>query len=264
MLEAGPTSHELALAQAGVTKAADHIEYGRRKLERTVLLFKYGLVARSALDDAEEESHATEGDVVEAKARLNALAHSVRPEQIEEIAAQIDRLDTDRRLIRQQLGSLQVLSPAAGIVGTPERQLLQMTHQLVRMGDPIAKIYDFTTIKAQIVISEKDISEVKVGQPVELKARAYPQAVFHGKVTFISTSANGPPAGAELTNPSASAAAAGKALNVVVVNTEIDNHAAMLKPEMTGQARIDCGQRRVIDLIVWHVTRYLRVDSLSW
>jgi hypothetical protein len=56
----------------------------------------------------------------------------------------------------------------------------------------------------------------------------------------------------------------GKSPNVVLVNTEIDNQAQLLKPEMTGQARIDCGQRRVVDVVLWHITRYLRVDSFSW
>jgi hypothetical protein len=60
---------------------------------------------------------------------------------------------------------------ASLIVGTPSCQLLQMVQQFVKKGDPVAKIYEVRTIKAQIMISEKEVSEVKVGQPIELKAR---------------------------------------------------------------------------------------------
>jgi multidrug resistance efflux pump len=190
--------------------------------------------------------------------------NNVRPEQIDEITAQLDRLETDRRMMQQQLRSLEVRSPVAGVVGTPARQLLQMAHQFVRKGDPILKIYDFRAVTAQIAVSEKEISEIRVGQPVEMKVRAQPQGVFRGKVTFIATSAAAPPTAAGLTNLSVAPAQVGKSPNVVLVNTEIDNQSQLLKPEMTGQARIDCGEKRVVDIVLWHITRYLRVDSFTW
>ena len=263
MLKAGPTRQEIALAEAAVSKADGHTEYVQRKLERAKMLFQAGLVARAAYDDAEEQLTATDAEVREAKARLNALIHNVRPEQIAGIVAQIDRLGTERNLIRAQLKALQVFSPVAGVVGTPERQLLQMRQQLVRKGDSILRIYGFTKVKAQILISEKEIPVVNVGQNVELRARAHPLTVFRGKVNFIATSANDPSA-VSAAGTATPVMAIGKSASGVLVESEIDNSSFLLKPEMTGQARIDCGRKRLYELLMWHFTRYLRVDSLSW
>ena len=51
---------------------------------------------------------------------------------------------------------------------------------------------------------------------------------------------------------------------VVLVNTEIENPSALLKPEMTGFARIHCGPRTLGEILLWRLTRYFRSDSLSW
>ena len=38
----------------------------------------------------------------------------------------------------------------------------------------------------------------------------------------------------------------------------------LLKPEMTGQAKISCGPRRIVELITWRTARALKVDVWSW
>jgi putative peptide zinc metalloprotease protein len=269
MLRAGSTVQEIAVAKANVDKAAEQQKFAERKLERSKLMLDAGLLARSGYEEVEEQTAAARGVLAETKAELDAVVNSVRPEQIDAVVAEIDRLETQRRLTQRQLQSLRVVSPVAGVVGTPSRQLLQMVQQFVRKGDPVAKIYGFQTVKAQIMISEKEISVIKVGQPVQLKARAYPEATFHGQVTFIATSASEAAAASQPSTLAATAApvlmnSGGKSINEVFVNTEIDNHSLLLKPEMTGRARIDCGRVPLGELFMWHVRRYFRVDSLAW
>src|SRR4029077_11689865 len=81
--------------------------------------------------------------------------------------------------------------PASGIVTTPTRQLTEMRYQLVHKGDLIAKVHDFKTITAEIAVSEKEIADVRCGQAVAMKVRAYPEHVFPGKVTRIATAVQG-------------------------------------------------------------------------
>ncbi len=38
----------------------------------------------------------------------------------------------------------------------------------------------------------------------------------------------------------------------------------LLKPQMTGTAKIHCGERRVIALLSRRLVRYLRVEFWSW
>lgn len=265
MLQAGPTEQEVGLAKAAIATAAGQLVYAKRKLERSQALFSAGLLSRIAYDDAEEQVAKAEGVLGETKAKLAQVVNNVRPQQIDQASAQIDQINSVRRLIEKQMGSLRVFSPVPGIVGTPQRQLLQMQNQFVKKGDVIAKIYDFRSVRAQILISEKEILPVSVGQPVDLKLRAFPDKTFYGKVTFIATSANDPAAATVNSNPGVNVAAnTGKLINAIVVYTELENASALLKPEMTGQARIDCGAKRLDDLLLWRLKRYFRIDALSW
>ena len=48
------------------------------------------------------------------------------------------------------------------------------------------------------------------------------------------------------------------------VTTEIDNAAGLLRPEMTGNAKIFAGDRRIVDLLTRKLARYVRVEVWSW
>ena len=111
-------------------------------------------------------------------------------------------------------------------------------------------VHALRTVTAEIGVSEKDISDVRVGQPVVLKARAYPWTTFHGTVTSIAPVATKPDDG--------------QPARTVVVVTQLDNAALLLKPEMTGNAKIYAGERRLLDLVTRRLTRYVRVEFWSW
>jgi hypothetical protein len=50
----------------------------------------------------------------------------------------------------------------------------------------------------------------------------------------------------------------------VLVTTQLDNAGLLLKPEMTGNAKIYCGKQRLIDLMMRRLIRYIRVEFWSW
>ena len=83
--------------------------------------------------------------------------------------------------------------------------------------------------------------------------RAYPDLTFYGKVTSIGTAVQSSPDGKEIL--------AGR---TILVTTQIDNSSLLLKPEMTGNAKILCGGRRIIDLIRRRFVRTFKVEVWSW
>ena len=54
-----------------------------------------------------------------------------------------------------------------------------------------------------------------------------------------------------------------RAGRTVLVTTRLDNDALLLKPEMSGNAKIYCGERRLMDLVTRRIVRYLRVEFWS-
>ena len=268
MQVAGPTANEIEVAKANVTKAEDNLKYSQIRLSMVKKVFDENLISRKEYEDAAALESAARNDLAVARDQLNLLLSGTRPEDIEATRAQIEQFKADQRHLGEQRRMLMVYSPSDGVVATPTLQLKQLTHQLVKKGDLIAKIFDLRTVTAQIAVDEKDIADVQVDQPVVLRARAYPDEIFYGKVNFVSTSLLGTaPAGAtgeaaSLPLPSSSSSSAAK--RTILITTQIDNHSLLLKPEMTGQAKILCGRRRALDLVTRRLAHTIKVEFWSW
>jgi multidrug resistance efflux pump len=189
---------------------------------------------------------AKETDEKQAKLKL-ALAGS-RPEEIEATEAEIARLEAQRRYTSDQIQLLRVVSPMAGLITTPK--LKEKIGQSVKKGDLIAQVHELKTVRAEISVPESEFGDVRVGQDVVIKARAYPHKSFYGKISSLATTATKPDNG----QPS----------RTVLVTTQIDNEGYLLKPEMTGNAKIYCGKRRIIDLMTRRFANYIRVEFWSW
>jgi hypothetical protein len=89
---------------------------------------------------------------------------------------------------------------------------------------------------------------------------------FRGTVQSVAVAAEptsgSTPSSASTANSSAAAAAV--APRRVLVTTSIDNRDLLLRPEMTGQAKIVCGRRSVAGLIARRLARTFKVDLWAW
>ncbi|HYG33881.1 MAG TPA: efflux RND transporter periplasmic adaptor subunit [Clostridia bacterium] len=266
MLKAGPRAEEIAIARTAVAKAEERLRYSQSFLKMEESLYSAKLTARRELELAAEAAIVRSKELEEAQGNLNVLLAGTRPEQIQASQAELNRLQAQRRFLEEQLRLLEVRSPGKGIVATPARQLKELRYQLVRKGDLIARIYDLETIRAEIAVSEKLIGDVKPGQPVVLKVRAYPTRTFRGKVTAIAVAAQGESgsSGGGAARLSSSVASSGGTGKTVLVTTEIDNRSLLLKPEMTGHAKVVCGKRHLAELLTRRLVRVIRVEFWSW
>jgi multidrug resistance efflux pump len=226
-------------------------------------------VSRQEVEAAQDLVTTGEIDVADARARLELLRRRSRPEDIEAARARLASLEAQQRFLEGEVHELTVVSPASGVVATPSRQLTEMRGQLVARGALIAKVYDFSTVRAQLVVSEKDIADVRVGQPVALRTRAYPDVAFRGTVTAIATevaptSSSSAQSTTGTSSPGSSTTLPGSASRTFVVTTQIDNRDLLLKPGMTGQGKIYAGQRSIIGLITRRLARTFKVEFWSW
>jgi putative peptide zinc metalloprotease protein len=268
MQVAGPTANEIEVAKASVTKAEDNFKYAQIRLAMAKKVFDENLLSRKEYEDVAALESAARNDLAVAKDQLKLLVSGTRPEDIEATRAQIEQFKADQRHLGEQRRMLTVYSPSSGVVATPTLQLKQLTHQLVKKGDLIAKVFDLRTVTAQIAVDEKDIADVRVDQKVVLRARAYPNEVFDGTVNFVSTSVLGSAAssasGGEAAPLSTTSSSSSSTKRTILITTQIDNHSLLLKPEMTGQAKILCGQRRALDLLTRRLAHAVKVEFWSW
>ena len=262
-LQVGTTAESLAVAKAGVAKAADAAKFAQGKLARSKLLFERQALSPQEFEGAQEQAATADNALAEARSQLSVLLRGNRPEEIEVAKAQVDRLEAQQHFLETQLGLLDVVSPASGVVATPARELKEMVGQFVAKGALIAKVYAVQTVTGEIVITEKEIGDIHVGQGVALKSRAYPDMIFHGTVSTIATAAEGlPSATAVATTEKTGSTNTG--VRTFVVTTEIDNRSGLLKPGMTGLAKVVGGDRRVVDLVKRRLAHTFKVEFWSW
>ena len=268
---------QLARRQTTLEKAEERLKYATNDLNRLRALFRAELISRKQLDEAEELAAVRQKELGEARADLNAvsaddlaevrkelavadrerevaqnrlrlLLAGARPEEIQATRAELAGLEARRRHVEADLALVRVVSPVTGVIATPK--LKEDLGRYFQKGDLITKVHELEKVRAETAVSEREIGDVKVGQPVELRARAYPERTFAGRVTAVA------PAAVEETQ--------GGGLKIVKVTTEIDNPGQLLKADMTGTTKIVCGERRIIELLTRRLARYLRVEVWSW
>jgi len=145
------------------------------------------------------------------------------------------------RILDQELGKTEVRAPIDGVVATPfvERKL----NQHLSPGDELCRIVDMARVIVEMQVPEKELADVRPGNPVFMKARSLPSIDWQGRVDFIAPVAQ---------------SVSGQ--QMVVVRSELQNDDFMLKPEMTGVAKIYCGDRRILGLITRRMVRWVRTE----
>ncbi|PYK99362.1 MAG: hypothetical protein DME19_08895, partial [Verrucomicrobia bacterium] len=261
LLVAGPRPEEIEVAKADVARATEAVPFAISRLERDKRLYDEKLVSKQEVEDSEANLAAKNGELAAAKTKLEVLRAGSRQEDIDATQAEIARLETQRRYLEEQIRLVRIVSPASGTVATPSRQLKEMARHLVKKGDLIAKVFEMKTIEAETPVSEKEIADVKAGQTVALKVRAYPDLTFYGQVISIATTTTQTSSEGKEASSIAAEEFSGK---TVLVTTRIDNGALLLKPGMTGSAKILCGRHRIIDLIARRIARTFKVEFWSW
>jgi putative peptide zinc metalloprotease protein len=267
LLELGARTEEIDLARIVVAKVAEQLRFARERAERDRRLYEQQLLSLNDYEFSLSQVASLQSDSEESTNKLALLLAGTRPEEIQAMKAHINSLEAQRSFCENQLVHSRVLSPGAGIVTTPALQLKALEHQLVKKGDLIAKVHELQTITVLIAVPEREIADVRIGQRVRVKVRAFPEKVFDGAVTQIATTVQGAAAPAAAGAPAAAAGSAGSGpatANTILVSTEIENQAGLLKPGMTGIAKISCGDRRLLDLLQRRLSRTLRVEFWSW
>jgi len=235
-------------------------------LKRTQELADQGLVARQDLEKAETAVKVRERQIGETEAAIQVLSETSerdadlkskelaeaesdlrltkagnRPEQIQQVEADVSRLSRQAAILDQELGKTEIRAPIDGVVATPfiERKL----NQHLSPGDELSRVVDVARVIVEMQVPEKEMADVRPGNPVWMKARSLPSNDFQGRVDFI-----------------APVAQAVNGQQMVVVRSELQNDDLLLKPDMTGVARIYCGDRRIVDLMTRRFVRWIRTE----
>ena len=243
LLLKGVRPEEIERAEKKRETAMTKLRYARVEHKRLKKLHSSNLLSSRELKEAEEESAVRARELEEAESELKILLAGCQEEEVEKARAEIETLRRKAAYLREEMKLSDVTSPIKGVVTTPHPE--RRVGEYLEKGEELLRVADIDVMEVEIYVSEKEIGEVTANQKIKMKVWGYPGRSFFGKVASIAETARD----MEENSPA-----------FVVVRSTVENPDHLLKPEMTGNAKIYCGKRSLLTLITRRLVRFVRVE----
>jgi HlyD family secretion protein len=102
--------------------------------------------------------------------------------------------------------------------------------EVVQIGTPVFTVIDLHNIWVTAYINETDLARVKLNQKADVKTDTYPNKVYNGRVSFISSQSEFTPKQIQTTEE--------RVKLVYRIKVKVDNESLDLKPGMPADAYI--------------------------
>ncbi len=142
------------------------------------------------LEDDEERADlkAAEAEAEQAESRNTRLSELsgrglVSRDQVEEQNQVLKSAQARLELARVRLGQRTVRAPFAGVLGFRQQSL----GSLVQAGSPIVTLDQVDTLRIEFSVSEALLGDLAPGAIVEVRAAAWPERLFKGKIIAVDT-----------------------------------------------------------------------------
>lgn len=235
LLQKGSREESIQQAKDQVAQIQSELKLKEKELSRISDLHKKNLTSNQELEKVQTEVSVLSNQLKIAQNELKIVTNGARPEELSMAEADIRKLEAKAKFLEDQISASQIKSPIQGMVtslGSPENLL---------------GIANLDTMRVLIKVSERDLDVLKEGLEVKLKVKSYPFLTFWGKVAKISLMAD-----------------LEGSKKIFPVTCKIENKGYLLKPGMSGYAKVYCGKLRLISLLTRRMVRYLRVELWSW
>lgn len=181
----GARPEERREARASVKEAEANLQLARADYQRRVPLTKSGASSVASLDSATANLDTTAARREVMAERLAVLEAGTRKEDIDAARAQVSLAEADVALSEALLDKTLIRSP---VIGTVLRRVRIAGEAVTNMPPtPIAIVGNLRGLRVRAEVDETDVSQVTVGQRVEVTADAFPGQKFGGAVYRVST-----------------------------------------------------------------------------
>lgn len=164
---------DLNVAQAGHDKAQTLFHQAKSDLQREQSLFQNKAMMRRDYQMAEAETRRAQQHLKTLRQRLLFLGMT---------AASLEQVIKTGKIV----ATVPIKAPVAGLI----------THQEIALGEMLESgkqalvVSDLSTVALSADIAEVDVSNLSIGMPVKATVTGYPDKVFTGNISYISTHVN--------------------------------------------------------------------------
>jgi HlyD family secretion protein len=235
LLRKGARKESIQQAKDKVAQIQSELDLKEKEQKRFSDLNEKNLISKQDFDKVQTEYSVLSNELRIAQNELKIMKNGARPEELTMAETEIKQWQARFEFLQGQVADSRIKSPIHGVVTSISHESNLLT------------IANIDTMRALIQISEKDLDVLREGLLVKLKVQSYPFLSFWGKVTKISQMAD-----------------VGGSKKIFPVTCKIENKDYLLKPGMTGYAKVYCGKRSLFSLLTRRIARYLRVEVWSW
>ncbi len=177
-------SGQRAALEAGISAARANATKANADLQRMRELVAKQVVSRQQLDAAQAAADAARAQLSAAERSAGAAGAGVVNAQagVRLAQARLQSAQAARDNAQLQLSYTKVTAPAGGMITRKQVEV----GQLVQAGQPLLSIVSDTGVWVTANFKETQLSDLKVGQPVELEVDAYGGCSARGKVESVS------------------------------------------------------------------------------
>jgi HlyD family secretion protein len=224
---AGTREQEVKAAQQSMIDAQADLEEKKLDNDRAQRLFSKDEISAQDRDLAATALKRAEAIFKAAQQRYNEAVEGSRKEDIAIARANLNEASANLGLSQVNLGYAILRAPSTGVITVRQAEL----GEVVAPGSPVVTLADLDHIWLRAYIAETDLGSIHWGQEANVTTDTYPGKQYHGRISFISSSAEFTPKSVQTYKE--------RVTLVYRIKIDIDNPSHELKPGMPADAHLD-------------------------
>ena len=227
LLLAGTREQEVSALRQAMLNAQADLDEKKIENDRAERLFSKDEVSAQDRDLANTALKRAEATFQAAQQRYYEGVEGTRKEDIAIARANLKEADADLGLSRVNLDYTTLRAPSTGVITVREAEL----GEVVIPGAPVVTLADLDHIWLRAYIAETDLGRIRWGQEATVATDTYPGKQYHGRISFISPSAEFTPKSVQTYKE--------RITLVYRIKIDIENPNHELKPGMPADAHIN-------------------------
>jgi HlyD family secretion protein len=232
---AGTREQEVKAAQQSMIDAQADLDQKKLDNDRAQQLFGKDEISAQERDQAATALKRAEAIFKAAQQRYNEAVEGSRKEDVEIARANLNQANANLGLSRVNLDYTVLHAPSAGVITVRQAEL----GEVVAPGSPVVTLADLDHIWLRAYVAETDLGSIHWGQEATVTTDTYPGKQYHGRISFISSSAEFTPKSVQTYKE--------RVTLVYRIKIDIDNPNHELKPGMPADARLELAAAKALE-----------------
>jgi HlyD family secretion protein len=217
---AGSRTQDIEAAKLAVLDAQADLEQKQKDYARYQALFEKDEIPGQTRDLAATNVTRAQATYDRAQQIYSELVEGTRKEELAVEHSNIHQADQNLQMSRIRLAYTVLRAPFAGVVLVRQAEL----GEVVSPGTPIVTLADLDHLWVRVYVPETDLGKLHWGQVVDVRTDIYPDRIYHGRISFISSEAEFTPKSVQTEKE--------RVTLVYRVKVDVDNPNRELKPGM--------------------------------